>query len=62
MNGRNEDQEQETLPDRVEQRVRPASQKIEKDIIGGGVLLMIVRVLKFPHKFERVRKRGQYWA
>lgn len=62
MNGRNEDQQQEPLPHRLERRAAPASQKIEKDIIGRGMLVMVVLVLKFPHELERVRERGQYWA
>ena len=62
MNGRNEDQQQEPLPHRSEQRVAAASQKIEKDFIGRRVLLMVVVVPQFADEFEARRKRGQYWA
>ena len=62
MNGRNEDQQQEPLPHRSERRVAAASQKIEKDFIGRGVLVMIVVVVKFSDEFERGRKHGQYWT
>ena len=53
MNGRNEDQQQEPLPHRSEQRVAAASQEIEKDFIGRGVLVIIVVVAKFLDEFGR---------
>ena len=58
MNGRNEDQQQEPLPHRLEWRVTPASQKIEKDIIGRWMLVKIVTsgLLKFS---GRVRTRSE---
>ena len=62
MNGRNEDQQQESLPHRTKRHIVAAAQKIEEEFIGRGVLIIIVVVSKFLDEFGSGRKRGQYCA